>query len=473
MKPNDRTDPEPPKSSSRRDFLRNTTALTASLIAAPALVRGQQTPPPAQGQPQQGPPAPQTPPQPGQAQPEQVPPPAPPPPPRPEPQVKIGIIGLGNMGSGHRGRFVELHKSSKENVRIIAVADVFKARVDESVESLSKEQGENGAPFPVQGYRDYRELLKNPEVQGVLIASPEHWHSQMAIDAIRAGKDVYVEKPMTLRLDEAFALWREQRGSDRIVQVGTQYVTEQKYAEARRLIQEGAIGHPCTSQTSYCRNSKTGEWNYYEIDPRAVPGEQLDWNFWCGPLGAIPFDPLLYHRWRRYKRTSTGIIGDLLVHMMTPLIWALEPGWPVRVTATGGHYIDKAMENHDQINITVQFEQEHTMEVLGSTCNATGIETMVRGHKANLYLAGNNCELRPEQLFTDDVEVQTVKFEPSVDPQDLLRMNWLHCVRTREPNLSPVELGTKVMVIVDLATRSLWEGGAFGFSPASMTSFRI
>jgi hypothetical protein len=144
----------------------------------------------------------------------------------------------------------------------------------------------------------------------------------------------------------------------------------------------------------------------------------------------------------------------------------------VRVTATGGHYVDKAMENHDQINLTVQFEQEHTLEVSGSTCNATGIETMIRGHKANLYLSGNICELRPEQIFADEVEVQSVKFEP-FDWQDLLRMNWLHCIRTREQNLSPVELGTKVMVIVDLATRSLGEGGAFGFSPASMTAFRI
>jgi predicted dehydrogenase len=439
---------------SRRDFLRDTTVLTASLLAGGAIASGQQATPPAA------------------APPPQEKPPIPPPPPRPEPLVKIGVIGIGGMGREHLNRFVALHKESKENVKVVAVSDVFQPRVDEAVNFLSTEQGENGQPFAVKGHRDYRELLKTPEIQGVLIAVPEHWHAQVAIDAIRAGKDVYLEKPMTLRLDDAFALWREQRGSDRIVQIGTQYVTLPRYAEARRLIKEGAIGHPVSSQTSYCRNSKTGEWNYYEVDPRAVPGELLDWTTWCGPLGPIPFDPLLFARWRRYKRTSTGIIGDLLVHWMTPMIWALDVGWPVRVTATGGHYVDKAMENHDQVNITVQFEGEHTMEVFGSTCNATGIETMIRGHKGNLYLSGNSCEMRPEQIFADEVEAKTTKFE-SVPDQDLLRMNWLHCIRTREPNLSPVELGTKVMVIVDLATHSLWEGGAFGFSTASMTSFRI
>jgi predicted dehydrogenase len=450
MIPKKPVSPNVPQDPSRRRFLRDTTALTASLLAAPALLKAQQAAP--QGQPADA-----------QA--------APPPPPRPEPLVKIGIIGIGGMGGGHLDSLLALHKQGKENVKIIAACDVFKPRMEDAVAKLTKEQGENGQPFPVKGYTDYRELLKNPEIQGVLCAVPEHWHAQVAIDAIRAGKDVYLEKPMTLRLDDAFALWREQRGSDRIVQIGTQYVTLPKYAEARRLIKEGAIGHPCTSQTSYCRNSKTGEWNYYEVDPRAVPGEQLDWTMWCGPLGAVPFDPLLFARWRRYKKTSTGIIGDLLVHMMTPLIWALDVGWPVRVNATGGHYVDKAMENHDQVNITVQFEGEHTMEVLGSTCNATGIETMIRGHKGNLYLGGNNCELRPEQIFADEVEPKTAKFE-NVPDQDLLRMNWLHCIRTREPNLSPVELGTKVMVIVDLATRALWEGCAMSFSPASLTAFR-
>src|SRR6185295_17135317 len=99
------------------------------------------------------------------------------------------------------------------------------------------------------------------------------------------------------------------------------------------------------------------------------------------------------------------------------MIWALDVGWPVRVSATGGHYVDKAMENHDQVNITVQFEQEHTLEVFGSTCNATGVETMIRGHKANLYLANSSCELRPEQIFADEVEPKSAKFE-TVPDQD-------------------------------------------------------
>jgi predicted dehydrogenase len=237
------------------------------------------------------------------------------------------------------------------------------------------------------------------------------------------------------------------------------------YTEAKGLIAKGAIGKPVWSQTSYCRNSKEGEWLYYALDPRWQPGVTLDWDAWCGPLGKAPYSAEIYARWRRYRRYSTGIIGDLLVHQITPLIMAMDLGWPTRVTASGGHYVDKAMENHDQININVEFEGEHTMIVAGSTANELGLETVIRGHKGNLYVGGRNALLRPERLFADEVEERTITGEDLGDSQDALRLKWVDCIRTRAPSPSPVELGTKVMVIVDLATRSLWEGGAFSYDP--------
>jgi hypothetical protein len=145
----------------------------------------------------------------------------------------------------------------------------------------------------------------------------------------------------------------------------------------------------------------------------------------------------------------------------------MDLGWPTRVVASGGHIIDKAMENHDQININVEFENEHTMIVSGSTANELGLETVIRGHKGNLYVGGRNTLLRPERLFADEVEERTVTGEDHGDDQEALRLRWVQCIRSREPVPSPVELGTKVMVIVDLATRSLWEGGAFGYDPGS------
>jgi len=376
--------------------------------------------------------------------------------------IRMGIIGPGGMGGGHLNSVISQAENGEENVQVVALAEVCKPRLDARLKQARDKQG-----IDVDGYRDYKELLARDDIHCVLIASPEHWHAQHAVDAIAAGKDVYLEKPMTLRLEDA--LWLNslmQKNPHMRLQVGTQYMMWEKYQAAKKLIAEGKIGKPTFSQTSYCRNSKDGEW-LYSIDEKVQPGEMLDWEAWCGPSGPAEFDTEVYHRWRRYRRYSTGIIGDLLVHMMTPMVNAVDAGWPVRVTASGGHYIDKKMENFDQVNLTIEFEQEHTMIVAGSTCNEQGLEAMIRGHEANLYLGGNNCVLRPERIFSEDIDTLDIDCDNS-SPQEKLRLDWLACVRSREQNVSQVEMATKIMVIVDLAARSMWEGHAFTFDPELM-----
>jgi predicted dehydrogenase len=382
---------------------------------------------------------------------------------RPDEAIRIGIIGTGGMGTGHVESFVNMNREGKCHVQVVALADVCQSRLAAAKEKAEMIQGASS----VGTYRSYKELLAQPDIHAVVIASPEHWHQQMAEDAIGAGKDVYLEKPMTLRLAQALRLMKVvEANPERILNVGTQFVMLPSYSAARDMIKQGVIGKPVWSQTSYCRNSKEGEWLYYEIDPQWQPGVNLDWDAWCGPLGKAAWDPQVYARWRRYRKYSTGIIGDLLVHRITPLLWSMDLGWPVRVTASGGHYIDKAMENHDQVNLTIEFENEHTMVVAGSTANEVGLETVIRGHRGNLYVGGRNAIMRPERLFADEMEGEkTIVGEDIGDEQDAHRKRWLECIHTREAPASPVELGVKVMVIVDLATRSMWDKSAFGYDP--------
>ena len=388
--------------------------------------------------------------------------------------IRMAVLGTGGMGRGHVGSIIGLAEQGREDVQVAAVCDVCQTHLD----AAHKAATTDGDGNPRQGgievtkHRYYEEVLARDDIHGVLIASPEHWHAKMAIDALAAGKDVYVEKPMTLRLPEALALREASMRSENLVQVGTQMMQIPKYGAARKLIKEGAIGKPVWSQTSYCRNSKNGEWTYYGIDEKVQPGEVLDWEAWCGPLGPREFDTEVFHRWRRYKDYSTGIVGDLLVHVMTPLVYALDAGWPTRVVATGGHYVDKAMENHDQVNIQVQFESEHTMVIAGSTTNEVGLETLIRGHEATLYMGGNNCRVTPERIFAEELEQRDLKFEGIAD-QDEHRLNWLSSIRTREQPFGDVDTATKIMVIVDLATRSMWEGNAFTFDPSSMKAVRV
>jgi predicted dehydrogenase len=387
----------------------------------------------------------------------------------PDEPVRIGVIGPGGMGTAHCRAITNLHKAGRVNAQIVAVCDVNDKHAARAQQVCQEAQGNE-----VTTYRYHEDLLKRDDIHGVLVASPEHWHAGHVEAAVAAGKDVYCEKPMTLRLNEAMRVLRlAEHNTDRIIQVGTQMIMLPKYQSARKLLEEGAIGKATFSQTSYCRNSLDGEWLYYGIDPEWQPGVNLDWDRWCGHLGPQAWDAEQYARWRRYRKWSTGIIGDLLVHKMTPMVYALQPGWPTRVVASGGHYVDKAMENHDQININVEFESEHTMIVAGSTANEVGLEDIIRGHEANIYLGGRHCVLRPERHFVDDIDEQTIESDDIGNDQDALRVNWIECIRTREPNQSPVSLAAQVMVIVDLATRSMWDGHAYTFDPKTRTATRV
>jgi len=389
----------------------------------------------------------------------------------PDQTIRMAVIGTGGMGTGHVDAFMSLAKAGKEKVEIVGVCDVNQKFLDRAHKKCV--EGQSGVEC--KKHADYKEILARDDVHAVLIASPEHWHAQMAIDAIVAGKDVYLEKPMTLRLDEALRLREVVRGNpDMRLQVGTQMTNLPKYHEARKVIESGLIGVPCSSQTSYCRNAKeAGEWNYYELDPEWAPGKNLDWNAWCGPMGQREWDPKVYIRWRRYRDFSTGILGDLLVHVITPMLVAIEQGWPTRVVAVGSHMVDKAMENHDMVNLAIQFETGHQMIVAGSTCNEVGLETMIKGNKGNIYLNSRHCVVRPERGYSEEFDEKTIECADIGNDQDMHRLKWLKVIRTREQPDSDVDQGAKVVAIVDLATRSIWEGAAFEFDPKTMTSRKV
>jgi predicted dehydrogenase len=389
--------------------------------------------------------------------------------PAPGDTIRIAIIGTGGMGTGHAYAFSSFAERGEADVQVVAIADVC----DERRASCHKGLAERQPGVEVMHTRDYREILARDDIHGVLIGSPEHWHAQHAIDALHAGKDVYCEKPMTLRLDEAMEVRKAVLAHpDQIFQIGTQMIMLPKYQEARKAIKEGKIGTPIWSQTSYCRNSPNGEWNYYGINPEWQPGKNLDWNAWLGHLGPREWDPKIFARWRRYRAYSTGIIGDLLVHVMTPMIFALDAGWPTEVKATATHMIDKDMENHDQINMNVVFETGHTMVVAGSTNNEVGLETMVRGNMANMYLNGRHVDIRPERAYVDDIDREEITCADIGNDQDQLRLNWLECIRSRQPAASNIDLASKVMVAVDLATRSAWDGHGYKFDPATLKASR-
>jgi len=377
----------------------------------------------------------------------------------PDEPVRIGVIGTGRMGLVHAKSFANRRIWREQRVDVVAVSDVCQPRLDQALgECRGLQPG-----LEVTAHRSHRELLER-DLHGVVIATPVHLHAALAVEALAAGLDVYLEKPSANRLADALEVLRVAQASGQVLQVGTQMLREPKYAAARKLIAAGELGVLTCAQTSYCRNSREGEW-LYEIDERVRPGPELDWDAWCGPLAPEPWSAELYHRWPRYRKFSTGILGDMLVHVITPMVWALDAGWPVRVAATGAHLVDRAMENHDQVNLNIQFEGGATLVAMGSTCSEQGLETLIRGHEATIYLGGNHCRLTPERI-NEDGDQREERFEGGMTQMEH-RRDWIECIRSRAQPLGDAETAAKVAAILDLGTRALWDHGTWELDPAT------
>jgi predicted dehydrogenase len=205
------------------------------------------------------------------------------------------------------------------------VADIYQGRLDHAKEVFNKN---------LFITRDYREVLARKDVDAVIIATPDHWHSQISIDAMNAGKDVYCEKPMVQHLDDGKKVIAAQQKTGRILQVGSQRVSSIVYQKAKELFRNGAIGDLNMVEAWWDRNSAIGAWQY-SIPLDATP-ENIDWDRFLGRAPKVPFEPVRLFRWRNYRDYGTGVAGDLFVHLFSGMHFVTGAIGPTRVYATGG-----------------------------------------------------------------------------------------------------------------------------------------
>ncbi len=235
-------------------------------------------------------------------------------------RLQIATFGVGIQGLSDTRTALRL-----PGVELVAVADVYDGRL-----ALAKETwGDH-----IFTSRDYRDVLARPDVDAVIIATPDHWHARIAIDAMKAGKDVYVEKPIVQDIEEGRPVIEAEQQTKRILQVGSQRVSSMVYAKARELFRAGAIGELNLVEAWMNRNSANGAWQY-SIPPDASPAT-IDWDRFIGNAPKRPFEPIRLFRWRNYRDYGTGIPGDLFVHLFTGIHFVLDSLGPTRVMATGG-----------------------------------------------------------------------------------------------------------------------------------------
>jgi predicted dehydrogenase len=259
-------------------------------------------------------------------------------------RINVGVIGYGGRGSYVANQFARFAEKNKDACRISAVCDVFERR---------RKQGAD--KYGVKGYIDYREMLAGEtDLDAVIVATPDHWHGKIAVDAMDKGKDVYLEKPMTYTVDEAKEVADAVKTSGRVLQVGSQYASMDHFWKARKAIKDGLLGDVVWASGGFGRNRNLrGEWNY-AIDPDATE-KTLDWKAFLGSAPKRPFDPERYFRWRKYWDYSGGIATDLFYHALAPLVMITGQEFPARVTASGGIFVQKDREVPDTFLMNVDY----------------------------------------------------------------------------------------------------------------------
>ncbi len=304
-------------------------------------------------------------------------------------RLRIGLIGCGSMGTNHLQALAKMRDS--DNLEIVAVCDVWRKRLDAAA-----------AATQARPFSDYRALLGQKEIDYVVIATPEHWHAKMTLDAADAGKHIYCEKPMTYSIDEAKKVVKKIRETRVKMQVGVQGMSDDSYETARAYIKQGALGKVVMAQIDYSRNYKDDFWTG-KLDPDLKPGVNLDWKAWLGPAPKRPFDPERFFHWRRYWDYSGGIATDLFVHRITRMIKALDLKFPERVVATGGkwEFATSVAEIPDTFLMSCDYPGGPTVVVLSSMANDTRIPHVIRGHHATLEFTNEGFVIRPQGLFAE------------------------------------------------------------------------
>jgi predicted dehydrogenase len=371
-------------------------------------------------------------------------------------RIQFAVIGCGGMGTGHLSGLVK--RAEAENIRVVAACDVYQRR-------LTRARGICGG----EGYLDYRKLLDRDDIDAVLIATPDHWHAKIAMDAMEAGKHVYVEKPMTHTVEQAIELRDAVRRCKKVLQVGPNGTASDSYWQAREAVQAGRIGKVTWAQGSYNRNARICLFNTHQrIDQTAGPGcsgeDYVDWDMWLGHRWGlapkIPWNPEHFFRFRKYFPYNGGVATDLLYHKLAPLLIALagpDGAYPLRVNANGGLYVEKdGRDIPDTFLMTADYPDEYTVFLVSTLTNDTQLPDRIYGKHGTMDVGGEplltaNGDMGDE--FKAKNDGKTEARIPLSQRRDLVG-NFIDVIRGNGMLHCNVELGAATMVAIKMAVEA-------------------
>jgi predicted dehydrogenase len=353
-------------------------------------------------------------------------------------RIGIGFIGAGGRAGAHMGIVKALQEQGIAEP--VAVCDVYRPRL----EAASKRLG------GVKMYAAHEELLKDPNVDVVCIATPDRLHAPQAIDALNAGKDVYCEKPLThwTQFELAKKVETTAKKNRRIVQVGTQYMADENYAKVSAMIKDGIIGKPVHCQLGYFRRGDWGE-RMPIPDAHAKPGPGLNWERFLGDAPKVPFTVSRFFQWRLYWDYAGGPATDLLVHIFTPVFCLLDLDYPTRVMGGGGTF-QYNREVPDQCNIIADYKDGPSVVMMNSLSNYTGIDTKIRGTNGIIILNDTGIRIVPIDPKTNKETAEIRLAWNGMGDTAKLWKNLLDCVKTRAQPFSPISAAVRVQAPLNM-----------------------
>ena len=359
-------------------------------------------------------------------------------------RIGIGFIGVGGRGQSHVSLVQKLIESGT-NAQIVAVNDAYRFRLDEVVNRTK-----------AKPYRKHTDLLADADVDAVCIATPDRLHVPQALDAIRAGKDVYCEKPMGhwSQFDLSKQFYEETVRLKRVVQIGNQGNSSPAWKKVGELIRQGAIGRPQLVEAGFYRYGDWGE-RMRIPDHEAKPGPDLDWEAFLGDAPKVPFTVDRYFSWRKYLDYAGGPCTDLFPHVFTPFVGALGLKFPSLVVASGGifKYTTYDREVPDTFNMCLDYPEKLSVVIPGTLANAYVTEPAIRGDEGTITLQNPgewNAGFDSLTVIPRQGEKQVIP-AGKLDPTPPHWQNFLHCVRTREKPVSDVEFGFHVTAALNMA----------------------
>jgi predicted dehydrogenase len=381
---------------------------------------------------------------------------------------RVGLIGTGWYGKTDLLRLVQVAP-----VEVVSLCDVDKQMLSDAADLVATRQVSKAKP---RTYTDYRAMLKERDLDIVIVVTPDHWHALPMIEAIKAGADVWVQKPISVDVVEGQAMLAAARKYKKVVQVGMQRRSTPHLVKAReRIVKEGRLGTIGLVEV-YCYYHMRARQN----PPDAQPPANLDYEMWTGPAPMRPYNSLVHPRsWRAFMEYSNGIMGDMCVHMLDMVRWMLDLGMPNRITSSGGILVDKASKANipDTQTATFQFGDLSVVWTHRSYGEAPDPKypwgATIYGDKGTLKASPMSYTFTPlakgEQPIHEDVTYELEQFPEDKTEKDLERhvapairshvKNFLECIDSRGTPVADIEQGYMSAASCILANISMSLGG--------------